>query len=193
MRSALVCSALRYGSSGLAARSASHCASAACASPTPSRAAARFRRAAGSPGRTRSARPESAAAAAAKYYAIDNGLRRVNSCQKTEDTGHRLENAIYLELRRKQKMVHYAGEIDTWECDFVTDTDAIQVCLRLTPENMGHEVRGALAAAALPGSRRSLILTLDQRDTIKADGAVVEVWPAWQWLTGGVPEAPKSN
>lgn len=124
----------------------------------------------------------------AKYYAIDNGLRRVNSPQMTQDTGHRLENAIFLELYKTRQRVHYAGEKDRWECDFLTDTDAIQVCLQLTPQNMGREIRGALAGAALPGNpRRPLILTLDQRDTIRENGEVVEVWPAWQWLTGSVP------
>lgn len=118
-----------------------------------------------------------------KYYAIDNGLRRANSPQMTADLGHRLENAIYLALRRQRIAVSYAGEMHQWECDFVTDAEAIQVCVALKPENADRELRGALRGAALPGYRRPLILTLDQRDRVSFDGVSVEVQPAWEWLT----------
>jgi len=118
-----------------------------------------------------------------KYYAIDNGLRRANSPQKTEDIGHRLENAVFLALRRDRKAVSYAGEKDGWECDFVTDTHAIQVCAELTDENLEREARGAMRGTALPGSRQALILTIDQRDSIRSGDGWVEVQPAWEWLT----------
>lgn len=120
-----------------------------------------------------------------KYYAIDNGMRRANSPQGTADLGHRLENAIFLELRRCRRPVSYAGEQDRWECDFVTDTEAIQVCVELTSKTAEREIRGALQGAALPGARKPLILTLDQHDRISVDGVPVEVQPAWKWLTAG--------
>lgn len=116
-----------------------------------------------------------------KYYTIDNGLRRANSPQLTPDLGHRLENAVFLALRRQGKSIAYAGERGAWECDFVTPTDAIQVCAELTEQNREREVRGALQGAALPGRRRPLILTLDQTDRIVVDGRAVEVQPAWAW------------
>jgi hypothetical protein len=117
-----------------------------------------------------------------KYYAIDNGLRRANSPQSTVDLGHRLENAVFLALRRMRKPVSYAGERDLWECDFVTDTEAIQVCVELTPRNVEREGRGAVSAAASAGRRRPLILTLDQRDRISVNGTTVDVLPAWEWM-----------
>ncbi len=120
-----------------------------------------------------------------KYYAIDNGLRRVNSPQATSDTGHRLENAVFLALRRQRRAVSYAGEKNRWECDFVTEKEAIQVCVELTPKNAEREIQGAIHAAALPGSRTPVILTLDQRDRISVDGVTVEVLPAWEWLAAG--------
>jgi len=117
-----------------------------------------------------------------KYYAVDNGLRRAVSPQSTPDVGHRLENAVYLELRRRGAAATYAGEKDSWECDFVTSRDAIQVCAELTPHNQDWEVKGLLQACALPGRRRPLLLTLNQRDSISAGGAKIEVLPAWEWL-----------
>jgi len=119
-----------------------------------------------------------------KYYAIDNGLRRVNSPQSTADVGHRLENAIFTALRRRRAPLAWAGERDAWECDFVTGSEAIQVCAELTPANRDREVRGVLEAAALPGARRRpVILTLNQRDRLHADGDVIEVLPAWEWMS----------
>lgn len=121
--------------------------------------------------------------APAKYYAIDNGLRRVNTpAGGAPDLGHRLENSVLLELRRCGEHPAYAAERDVWECDFVTDTAAIQVCARLTPENLARELRGLVAACRLPGTRQALILTLDQRDRLEADGVFVLVRPAWEWM-----------
>ena len=117
-----------------------------------------------------------------KYYAIDNGLRRVNSPQTTPDAGHRLENAVFLALRRLGQLVSYAGEKHSWECDFVTPLEAIQVCAELSPHTRDREIQGSLRASALPGKRRPLIITLDQRDRITVEGKAIEVIPAWEWL-----------
>ncbi len=117
-----------------------------------------------------------------KYYAVDTGLRRVASPQSTPDVGHRLENLVFLALRRRGVPVFYASEKDSWECDFVTDHEAIQVCAELGPHNQMREVRGLLRACELPGKRRPLILTLAQRDSIVADGRKIDVRPTWQWL-----------
>src|SRR5665213_508142 len=117
-----------------------------------------------------------------KYYAIDNGLRRVNSPNLTPDVGHRLENAVFLSLRQRGAKPCYAGEKDLWECDFVTDELAIQVCANLTPFNRTRELEGVRRACALPGKRRGLIITLDQRDELTVDGTKIDVVPAWDWL-----------
>jgi len=117
-----------------------------------------------------------------KYYAVDNGLRRAVSPQFTPDVGHRLENAVFLSLRRRGGSIFYASEKDLWECDFVTDREAIQVCTQLTPYNQAREVQGLVRACSLPGKRRALLLTMTQRDSIVANGLEIEVKPAWEWL-----------
>ena len=119
-----------------------------------------------------------------KYYAIDNGLRRVNAPTTAPDRGRRLENQVYLALRGRGGNLHYAGEKDAWECDFLTDDAAIQVCHALTPENQRRETVGLVQACKLPDRRRrrALILTLDQRERLTVDGLTIDVCPAWQWL-----------
>jgi predicted AAA+ superfamily ATPase len=128
-----------------------------------------------------------------KYYAIDNGLRRANSPQMTPDLGHRLENAVFLALRRRGESIAYAGEKNSWECDFVTASQAIQVCVQLTPQNREREIRGALQATALPGKRQPLILTLDQTDSLTAEDTVIEVQPVWKWMAGASPRKRAPN
>lgn len=120
--------------------------------------------------------------APAKYYAIDNGLRRANSPQVQPDLGHRLENAVALHLRRSNREVHYAGERDLWECDFVVPDAAIQVCLELTPANRERELRGVIKGTRLRGQRRAVVITLDQTDRLREDGLDIEVVPAWRYL-----------
>lgn len=119
-----------------------------------------------------------------KYYAIDNGLRRANSPNLTPDIGHRLENAVFLALRQRGLKPCYAGEKDSWECDFIIDGWAIQVCANLTPANRNREIEGLRRACALPGKRRGVIVTLDQADEFSIDGMRVHVVPAFTWLTG---------
>lgn len=118
-----------------------------------------------------------------KYFAVDNGLRRTASPQRQPDLGRRLENAVYLELRRRGGALAWAGEKDSWECDFVTDHEAIQVCAELNPETRPRELKGLANACALPGRRRPLLITLDQRDRLQEAGRVVDVVPAWDWLS----------
>jgi predicted AAA+ superfamily ATPase len=133
--------------------------------------------------------------APAKYYAIDNGLRRACSPQHAPDVGRRLENAVALELFRLGHAPAYAAEKDAWECDFVTagggavtasggmnSGAVVQVCLELNDGNFARETRGLLAAATLARTDHAFILTLDQRDTALADGRNIKVIPAWEWL-----------
>lgn len=119
-----------------------------------------------------------------KYYAVDTGLRRANSPQGSPDVGHRFENAVYLALRARGGPIAYAGERDLWECDFVTDDAAIQVCAQLTPANQARELMGLVSAARLPGKRRPVVLTLDQEDRLTSEGVAVSVQPAWKWFLG---------
>ncbi len=120
--------------------------------------------------------------APAKYFAIDNGLRRANSPQAQPDLGHRLENAVALHLREETRDLHYAGERDLWECDFIVPDAAIQVCVELTPANRARELRGAIEGTRLRGRRRAVVVTLNQTDRLVEEGIGIEVVPAWRWL-----------
>jgi|694.fasta_scaffold40809_10 predicted AAA+ superfamily ATPase len=121
-----------------------------------------------------------------KYYAVDTGLAGANSPNATPDLGRRLENAVLLTLRRQGSEPAFAAAPHAWECDFVTGERAIQCCARLSPENRKRELRGLVAAAALPGGprrgRELIVITLDQEDALMEEGLAIRVIPAWKWL-----------
>jgi predicted AAA+ superfamily ATPase len=90
-----------------------------------------------------------------------------------------------LPLRRRGESVAYAGERNSWECDFVTASQVIQVCAELTAQNRDREIHGVLRALALPGKRSPLILTMDQKDRLTVDNTVINVQPVWEWMGAG--------
>ena len=56
-----------------------------------------------------------------KYYVADIGLRNMLLGSKHADTGHILENVVFLELIRRGNSV-YVGKMDDQEVDFVAAT-----------------------------------------------------------------------
>jgi predicted AAA+ superfamily ATPase len=121
--------------------------------------------------------------APAKYYAVDNGLRRANMPLLEPDPAARLENAVALHLRRQTPGLTYASGHGMWECDFITPDSAVQVCPELTPANRDRTLRGVVQGARLGSHRRAVVVTLDQTDHVVQDGVKVEVVPAWRWTT----------
>ena len=60
-----------------------------------------------------------------KYYAVDVGIRNMLVKSKETDTGHILENIVYLELLRRGNKV-YVGQLEDSEVDFVAiDSSAV--------------------------------------------------------------------
>jgi predicted AAA+ superfamily ATPase len=119
-----------------------------------------------------------------KYYAVDNGLAAANNPQSTPDRGRRLENQVFLALRQRGIQASYDSETDLWECDFVYDETALQVCLELNDSNRQREINGLLQAIRKSKGRlkNAVILTLNQSDQLEADGQLISIQPAWKWL-----------
>ena len=53
-----------------------------------------------------------------KYYIVDIGMRYMLLGTQKMDTGHILENVVYLELLRRENKV-FVGKVDHFEVDFV--------------------------------------------------------------------------
>lgn len=120
-----------------------------------------------------------------KVYAIDLGLINAVSISMTEDSGRKLENLIFLHLRRKHKELYYFD--DNGECDFVVMKNGsviklLQVCYELMPDNLERELNSLIKAMKFFKQTNGSIVTLDTEDHIVEDGLVIEVIPAYKYL-----------
>lgn len=124
-----------------------------------------------------------------KVYAIDMGLVQAMSIQFSRNSGKQLENIVFLELRRRYKLIFYYRTTNNLEVDFVVQesrkpTLLIQVCETLSNEKTRQRELAALTTAINELEMTSgLILTLDESETITLqDQRVVTVMPVYQWL-----------
>ncbi len=116
-----------------------------------------------------------------KIYCIDTGMAKANSLSLLEDKGRMLENSVYLQLRTKYKDIQYYKD-EVSECDFIIkDSEnkhiAVQVCWKLTPNNLQREIDGLKNAVKAANAIKGIIISLNQEDLLD-DFAVI---PAWKW------------
>ncbi len=120
-----------------------------------------------------------------KVYAIDLGLFTQNSIVFTEEAGRRLENTVYLHLRRKYTEIYYFQ--DQKECDFIAiqkgrPVEILQVCYELNDLNKGRELSGLLEALDFFKETKGRIITFNQKETIKLQKKTIELVPAKDFL-----------
>ena len=121
-----------------------------------------------------------------KIYFIDNGLQQAISSSFSEDSGRKLENMVFWELRRMGKTIFYFNE-NGKECDFVigkkdTVEQVIQVCYLMNLENQAREIDGLIEAMNYFSLDKGLIITFNQEDVIIKDGKRIELIPAYQFF-----------
>jgi predicted AAA+ superfamily ATPase len=127
-----------------------------------------------------------------KAYPVDPALARTAAFAKPDDVGHRLENLVYLELRRRGVAnLGYLATVDGFEVDFCGESpdgalQLVQVCASLSdPDTRARELRALEAALSEVPARSATIVTLYEEDTLQVAGATVGVVPAWRWLAEG--------
>jgi predicted AAA+ superfamily ATPase len=121
-----------------------------------------------------------------KVYTVDLGLYTHNALSTSGNNGRRLENLVFLHLRRKFKDIFYFQA--KGECDFVvlekhTVTKALQVCLNITDENFEREYNGLKEAMQSFELSYGQIITLNQSDKFVENGMTIELVPANVFLT----------
>ena len=120
-----------------------------------------------------------------KVYPVDNGFIRVLSARTGKGKGWLLENLVFNMLNNKEEEVYYYQ--GKHECDFVTKHDreitgAVQVTTELSDNNKDREIKGLLEAMEAYGLQEGLVLTMDQRMDLQAEGKNIRVRPVWQWI-----------
>ena len=122
-----------------------------------------------------------------KVYCIDTGMIQSVTLSSNADMGRMLENAVFIELRRRTKNIWYYSE-SSFECDFLYGHDsvpenAVQVCYELTSENREREVQGLVETCRKFPGVKPLIVTFNQKDKISYDGMIIEAIPAVEFFT----------
>lgn len=120
-----------------------------------------------------------------KVYVMDMGIYTQNSVSLSDNMGRRLENLVFLHLRRRYKQIFYYK--NRGECDFVVMEksqikEAIQVCLTINDENFDREYNGLWEAMQNLGLNEGSIVTLNQRDLFEKEGRIIRMIPAHQYL-----------
>ncbi len=130
-----------------------------------------------------------------KLYAIDPGLAAAMSHVTATDRGARLENAVFLELRRRHGRL-LRGEVCYYltrsgrEVDFVVGDvfeqragRLVQACASLAdPDTREREVRALGEAMLETGLESGEIVTLLEEETVQTEAGTIHVVPAWRWL-----------
>ncbi len=120
-----------------------------------------------------------------KVYAIDTGIVNAVAFQFSENKGRLLENAVFLELKRRYKDIYYFEEKN--ECDFIiksgrTITKVFQVADSLSdPQTKSREFEGLLAAMDFFGLKKGNIITADTEEQLTKENKQITIIPFWKW------------
>lgn len=116
-----------------------------------------------------------------KYYLADIGLRYYLLGTKPADTGHILENIVYLELLRRGYEI-YVGKQDSTEVDFIAindiGTEYYQVALTVRDENTLK--RELTPLDSISDHNPKYLLTLDDDPPVSYNG--IRQLNALEWL-----------
>ena len=123
---------------------------------------------------------------AKKVYTIDTGLIKANTVSFSKDLGNLFENMVFLHLRRKHEHIFYYSEKQ--ECDFVVVEKnhpefLIQACYELNADNLERETGGLFEAMSCFGLKKGTIVTLNQKDSFKQNGQIINAIPAHEFLS----------
>lgn len=99
----------------------------------------------------------------AKYYLVDPAFRRLLINDTGRDTGHILENVVYLELLRRGGKV-YVGQLPRGEIDFVVEKSGTREYYQVAESTLLPEVleRELKPLQSVPDQYPKYLLTLDE-------------------------------
>ncbi|MBI1290413.1 AAA family ATPase [bacterium] len=123
-----------------------------------------------------------------KIYSIDHALARSVSPGILLNTGHLLENLVFVALRRQDSSIHYYKTKSGKEVDFIVSPRGgsrrlVQVCESLAdPETRRREVVALEEAMREQKLSSGVIVTRSEDETINVDAGEIRVLPAWRYL-----------
>lgn len=127
--------------------------------------------------------------AAKKLYSIDTGLAQSVGFSFSKNEGKLMENAVFLQLRRKRQDIFYYKTDEGYEVDFFEPKEGslIQVAHQFDMiETEGRELRAIVAAAKEQKKTKNLVIvTGSEKLTLEKEGLQIQVIPLYEWLLKG--------
>lgn len=129
-----------------------------------------------------------------KVYIVDTGLINAYSPRSDVSMGRLMENAVFLELRRRGRELYYFKDERGREVDFlVKDGDGVSELIQVSysieePETFKREVSALLSASERLGCENLRIINWGRDDTVEAGGKEIRLVPLWRFLLGGEEE-----
>lgn len=124
--------------------------------------------------------------AAKKIYSIDTGLAGSVGFSFSENKGKLMENAVYLQLRRKHQAIYYYKTTQGYEVDFFLPKENafIQVSQYFdSPETQERELRAITAAVKEQKEIAThIVVTESDKKTLTREGLQIQVVPLYEWL-----------
>ena len=123
-----------------------------------------------------------------KIYCVDNGLADSVAFKFSSNRGKYLENAVYMELRRRGEEIYYYKTENGLEVDFLTrgkkqKPSLYQSCAEMSnPKTRARELKALETGMKELGLKKAVIVTEDEEEFIKFQGGVIEVIPAYKWM-----------
>ncbi|ACJ17379.1 hypothetical protein TON_1888 [Thermococcus onnurineus NA1] len=126
-----------------------------------------------------------------KVYVVDTGLINAYSLRFGETIGRLIENAVFLELRRREKELYYFKDERGREVDFLVKdgkdiSELIQVSYSLeAPETFEREISALVNASEKLDCENLTIINWNRDDILEVGGKKVRLIPLWKFLLGG--------
>ncbi|HAM88143.1 MAG: hypothetical protein US83_C0008G0049 [Candidatus Falkowbacteria bacterium GW2011_GWC2_38_22] len=123
-----------------------------------------------------------------KIYAIDTGMINAIALQNSANFGRLMENAVFLELKRRGHEIYYYSDALGRETDFVIKQgrkilQLIQVCKEMENlETREREIKSILQASENLKCSELLIITALEEDELIIGKNKIKLIPLWKWL-----------
>ena len=116
-----------------------------------------------------------------KIYTVDNGIIRVFAHKISENAGRLMENAVFLELRRRHKEnkgLYYYITGDNKEIDFLIEN---RLLIKVTHDLDKEHIRELKTMDELK-IKEGIVITWDTEDVVEEGKRRIVVKPLWKWL-----------
>ena len=123
-----------------------------------------------------------------KIYCVDHSLVTSVASGILVNSGHLLENLVFIALRRLHPEIYYYKTRSGREVDFIIprrnrERTLVQVCESLAePQTRKRETTALAEAMAELGLESGVIVTRNEDELIETDSGTIKVVPIWRFL-----------